>query len=315
MPGKADTEVLFEWIDSIRQQGLESTLQLFYGIYRGTVVSNEDPEERGRVQIRVDDLAHTSSSEVWVPPMFDMAGNKKGSFFPPEEGDWVRVVFHMGDPSIPFAYMGGWFGNTDKAPEFAYSNGRPEKRGFITRMGQSLLFSDEPGNEFVRLLWHKPAASDPALNDPSRTADRTTGNFSFLELTKDGSVQIANKNGSLMLMDATQKNVSVISQQGHALTLSDDGITIVDKDGNLISINGGKVNVVASGSVTVSGSTVNLSSAGVYLGNPASASAVCGEALMTWLTSHTHSTGVGPSGPPIIAPPPTILSKSVKLKP
>jgi len=63
------------------------------------------------------------------------------------------------------------------------------------------------------------------------------------------------------------------------------------------------------------GGTVNVGAGGVLLGaDLATFSAVLGEPLMTWLATHNHGTGVGPSTPPIIPPPPTILSQSIKLK-
>jgi hypothetical protein len=52
----------------------------------------------------------------------------------------------------------------------------------------------------------------------------------------------------------------------------------------------------------------------IALGKGADTPGVRGQDLMNWLVSHTHPTGVGPSGPPINPPPPTILSTVVTLK-
>lgn len=48
-------------------------------------------------------------------------------------------------------------------------------------------------------------------------------------------------------------------------------------------------------------------------GLTAAQSAVFGENLLAWLNSHTHGTGVGPSGPPITPATSTLLSTKVKL--
>lgn len=314
MPDKSDADMLFEVIESLQRYGLEDVMKLYYGVYRGTVTSNEDPEERGRIQVRVDDLLQQAALDIWIPPVM-MVSNGKGSFWPPELGDTVRVYFHHGNRSQPFGYLGGWFGTEDTAPEFKYTNKRPEKRGFVTRLGHQLVFSEEKDNEYVRLLWHKCDPGDEALTDASVTADRTIGKFAFVELTKTGSVQLMNANGSFLAMDAESKSVMVVSEHGHAITMTADGITLVDKDGNLVTLNKGDLNASVTGKVGITGKEVNLSAAGVSLGFPAPLSAVCGEPLMLWLASHIHPTGVGPSGPALIPPPPVILSKSVKLKP
>lgn len=314
MPAQSDSDLILQFLSDVQRYGLEDRMNLFYGLYRGTVTSNEDPEARGRIQARIDDFGQQSALDIWIPPLFDMASNHKGSFWPPELGDSVRVYFHHGNVSQPFGYLGGWFGTADTAAEFKYTNKRPEKRGFVTRMGHQLIFSEERDNEYIRLMWHKADPSDPALSAPSVTADRTKGEFAFFELTKDGSVQISNKSGSFAVFDALNKNIMIVSEQGHAITMTADGVTIVDKDGNLVSLDKGVLNAVVAGAVNISGKEVNLAGAGVYLGSPAPLSAVCGEPLIAWLASHVHPTGVGPSGPPLVPPPPIILSKSVKLK-
>lgn len=67
-----------------------------------------------------------------------------------------------------------------------------------------------------------------------------------------------------------------------------------------------------SGFVMLDGNPVG----GVQLGGlGAVQSAVLGDQLLTWLNSHTHSTGTGPSGIPIIIAPTTILSQKVKVGP
>lgn len=315
MPNKPDTEVLFEFLESIQTNGFENTLKLFYGFYRAVVDSNEDPEERGRIQVRVEDFGQTTALNVWIPPLFDMAGKGKGMFFPPELGDHVRVYFHMGDPSQPHGYLGGWFGKDDKAPEFKYTNKRPEKRGILTRMGSGILFSDEAENQYVRLIWHEPAPGDPALSDASKTADGTQGKFSFVELTNDGSIQAMTHAGSGIIIDVTQKSVMVLHESGHSVTMTEEGIQITDKDGNLMSLEDGDLNVVVKGNLNFTGQAASFGTGGVSLGSPAPFSVPIGEPLLAWLGTHIHPTGVGPSGPPLVPPTPALLSKSVKLKP
>jgi hypothetical protein len=304
-------------LNEMQKNGLENTIQLFYGIYQAQVTTNEDPEERGRIQAINVDIGQKLALNVWVPPLFDMAGNNKGFFFPPEKGDFVRIFYHMGDPSIPYGYLGGWFGTEDKAEEFVYSNKRPEKRGIITRMGSGILFSDEADNQYVRLVWHEPAPGDAALSDAAVTADRAGGKFSFIELTKDGSIQAFTHEGHGLSFDNTDSSILILHKEGHSISMTDDGINLTDKDGNIVNLDKGKFNVIVDGNMNFKGKDVNFDIGGVALGGPTAVlSAVLGEPLLAWLASHTHPapTPASPTLAPVPPPPPSLLSKTVKLK-
>lgn len=312
---------LQDFLEKVMIFGLEY-FKVFPGLYRGIVTRVDDPEKRGRIQALVPGAGQVQPANVWIKPTSAGAGTNRGMFWPPEKGDTVFVSFAQGRPSKPELYLGGWYGSPDQVSdvpgEFPYTNSVPQKRGFVTRMGHSIVFSDEKDNEYVRVTWHKADGGDAAQDltqEVSATADREKGDFSFFELTKTGSIQMANKSGSYMFMDAEGKAISLVSEQGHAVTMTDDGVTIMDKLGNLIALDKGKLNIVVDGNVNLTAGTVNLSAGGVNLGSPAPMSVPLGELLLTWLTSHTHPTGVGPSGPPIVPPTPALLSKSIKVKP
>ena len=67
-------------------------------IYRGTVVSNEDPNARMRVQVQVPQVLDQQA--VWALPCTPVGG----SVVPPV-GTMVWVMFEAGDPSRP-VWMG-----------------------------------------------------------------------------------------------------------------------------------------------------------------------------------------------------------------
>ena len=306
-----------EVLNAMQSSGLENTLQLFYGIYRAEVTSNEDPDERGRIQARNVDIGQQISLGVWISPLFDMAGNKKGFFFPPEKGDYVRIFYHMGDPSQPYGYLGGWFGTEDKADEFVYSNKRPEKRGILTRMGSGILLSDEADNQYVRFIWHEPAPGDAALSDAAATADRAGGKFTFIEMTKDGSIQAFTHKGHGLSLNNTDSSILILHKEGHSISITDDGINLTDKDGNIVNLDKGKFNVIVDGNLNFTGKDANFSVGGVALGGPQAVLSVpLGEPLLAWLASHQHLSAApgSPTGPPLVPPTPALLSKSVKLK-
>lgn len=285
-------------------KGLE-TFRKYYGFYRGTVARVDDPEKRGRIQAKVLQVGHEIAPNIWIDPAFDSAGDDHGSFFPPEIGDSVRVAFEHGRPDRPIVYIGGWYGTGDLPSELSYTEGVsvlgqtravavPERRGFVSRKGQRLIFNDEKGKETVELAWHLPDPTDPAVTadaqgDRSNTADRSKGKTSKLTFNSDGDVVLTNANGSKVQIGAKAKNIVISDESGNVVTMDSAGVKIKTKKA-----------VVEAEQTELSASS--------------DTPAVRGTELMQYLASHTHGTAWGPSTPPIQPPPQTILSKSVKLR-
>jgi hypothetical protein len=321
---------LAAFIETVVRFGLER-FGRFYSLYRGEVMRNDDPESRGRIQVMVPQVGHKQGAfpDRWVGPSEDGAGADRGSFFPPEVGDSVWVTFLFGDPSVPGVYYGGWYGYDEKtkkaeAPaEFKYSNKKPQRRGFVTRMGHVFQFVDEPGQEAVRLVWHKPDPADAALTAESKSANRKAGKHSYLVFEANGDVMLANQNGSLVHLDAANNQIKVVDSGGSSVTLGPANITLLAKDGSSVAVGSKNVTMVAMQGGTVTGASFNAKVGGVFLADGADSPAVRGRDLMTWLgqlivwlATHTHPTPAGPSSPPAApppTPPPTILSQRVKL--
>jgi Type VI secretion system/phage-baseplate injector OB domain len=72
----------------------------FFGKYRGTVMNNKDPLNRGRLLVQVVDVLGLGSSS-WAMPCVPFAGLAMGSFSCPLPGTGVWVEFEQGDPQKP----------------------------------------------------------------------------------------------------------------------------------------------------------------------------------------------------------------------
>ena len=75
----------------------ESWDKKFYGIYRGIVVDNNDPDELLRIKLQVPQiLGNASTNWAWGihPPV-------SGTIFIPQPGTGVWVMFEGGDPNFP----------------------------------------------------------------------------------------------------------------------------------------------------------------------------------------------------------------------
>lgn len=89
----------------------------FYGKYRGTVVNNIDPEQRGRIQALVPDVLGLTSSS-WALPCVPIAGKAEGTFMVPQIGAAVWIEFEQGDSDYPI-WTGGFWGSAAEVPPLA----------------------------------------------------------------------------------------------------------------------------------------------------------------------------------------------------
>src|SRR5215468_8530312 len=91
----------------------------FYGKYRGVVVINIDPEQRGRIIAQVPDVLGVIPS-TWATPCVPAAGIQSGVFIVPPIGSQVWIEFEQGDPDYPI-WVGGFWGGTAEVPTMAKS--------------------------------------------------------------------------------------------------------------------------------------------------------------------------------------------------
>ena len=84
----------------------------YYGKYRGTVASNVDPLQLGRLQIEVPSVLG-SSRLSWAMPCVPYAGPGVGFFALPPVGARIWVEFEHGDPDFPIWVGGFWDQSSD----------------------------------------------------------------------------------------------------------------------------------------------------------------------------------------------------------
>ena len=119
-----------------------STLQRYYGKYRGTCVNNIDPMMQGRIQVIVPDVTIVPSS--WAMPCFPVSGIQNGVFTVPPIGAGVWVEFEQGNPDYPI-WVGGYYSAAD-VPAMARAV-PPGLSGFTfqTTLQNGVTISDTPG--------------------------------------------------------------------------------------------------------------------------------------------------------------------------
>ena len=146
----------------------------YYGKYRGTVVTNTDPEQRGRIQAQVPDVVGDTSSS-WALPSVPQVGH----FVLPPIGAGVWIEFEQGDKSYPI-WSGCWWGSSSEVPPMALA-GSPDQPNIVlqTQGEHAIVLSDLPGGPGITLS--TSAGAKIVINDQGITI--TNGKGATISLT------------------------------------------------------------------------------------------------------------------------------------
>jgi hypothetical protein len=136
---------------------------------------------------------------------------------------------------------------------------------------------------------------------------------SFVSLDKEGSALVGNDKGSFLHLNSKDQGATLMEQHGNLLTMNSDGVLIVNSSGVTLEIKGSNVRIVAAGNIQLSGKGINLQG-NVAIGNQAQMSAIMAELFLPLFAAHVHPTALGPSGPPAVPIlPPMVGTKFTKV--
>jgi uncharacterized protein involved in type VI secretion and phage assembly len=195
----------------------------WYGVVPAIVVKNDDPNQLGRVQIRLPHMSDDTTGP-WARVAVLMGGNDRGTFFLPERGDEVLVAFENGDPSKPYILGGLW--NSADTPPDTNADGENNKRIIKSRSGHLVRLDDTDGSEKIEII------------------DKT-GNNSITFDTSSNTITVT-----------SAKDVNINAPQG-TITLSAKAISISSSGDTTVAPSGG-LTLQASGSMTIKGKTVDI---------------------------------------------------------
>lgn len=118
----------------------------YYGKYRGTVLNNVDPEQRGRLMLNVPDVLGAIPSS-WAEPCVPLAGPTgppMGVYLVPPIGAGVWVEFEHGDPDYPI-WSGCRWGAQPDIPPLARAGNPADPNIVIQSLLQHMvMISDMP---------------------------------------------------------------------------------------------------------------------------------------------------------------------------
>jgi uncharacterized protein involved in type VI secretion and phage assembly len=169
--------------------------QKIHGTYRGVVTDNRDPENRGRLQLRVPEVFGESGAG-WALPCAPYGGMLKGFYAVPAPGDEVWVAFEAGEPDQPI-WLGGLWQQGEVPPD---RNGHAATPGVkIHRSDRGLMLS---------------------LDDDERTialSDASGDNIVTIDVQRG---QVTIKASAKVVIDAPQ--IELVAGAGHPAVFGDD---------------------------------------------------------------------------------------------
>ena len=188
-----------------------------------TVLSNADPEGKGRVRVRMNwqtDGMQTGWVRVMTPDggsSSDVKSNR-GFVFIPEVGDQVLLGFRHGDPARPYV-MGSLFNGTTGG-----GGGQGNScKSLTTRSGSSLKLDDSAGSVTLHdkggVSMNFDGAGNQSLNAASKaTTSVGKGGSSVLTMDSSGNIDLSGK---------TQITLTV---GGSTITIKGDEVRISSKN-------------------------------------------------------------------------------------
>lgn len=154
----------------------------FFGKYRGTVINNIDPEQRGRILAIVPAVTGVALTS-WAMPCVPIAGKQEGMFVVPQIGAGVWIEFEEGDSDRPI-WVGGFWGIAAEVPAFALAPPPipPGQNIVVQTTGQNMLLLSDSAPT--------PATGGIVLKS-------TTG---AMIVVNDSGIYISNGKGAMITM-------------------------------------------------------------------------------------------------------------------
>lgn len=174
----------------------------WYGCHVALVTDLVDPDGQGRIKVTLPWSADGKGEryDAWARVATLFAGNNRGSWFMPDTGDEVLVVFEGGDVRRP-CVVGGLWNGADAPPESADANNA--RKVIRSRNGVLITIEDRDGQEQIRL--DTPGGCSVTLKDGPGSIELKDSNGNSVKLESAGiTVDAALK----VKVNATQVEVS-----------------------------------------------------------------------------------------------------------
>lgn len=183
----------------------------FYGVYPALVSDLRDPDNQGRVKVRLPWSPDPGGGayEAWARLATLMGGSNRGTWFIPDVNDEVLVTFEGGDPSRPYIIGGLWNGS-DSPPDNMDGSGQNNRKVIRSRNGVKVTLDDQSGQE--KLILETPGGQKITLKDGPGAVEIMDSNGNSIKLETAGITVTASAkvtiNASMVEVSASMVTVN-----------------------------------------------------------------------------------------------------------
>ena len=220
----------------------------FYGKYRGLVIDNADPENLGRLKVKVPSVLGADVVTGWALPCVPYGGDAdQGFLFIPEVNAGVWVEFEEGDLEFPIWTGAFWSkpgGDSElPKPNDDQSDGTiegavqdpPTRKIIKTKAGHTIQFEDASGSEMIRIV--EGQNKHVITMDKNGIIIKDGTNSHVVTMDKDG-----------IRIEEGSKEIMITDKSGNRINMNSKGITVEDKSGNKIKMDSGGLALLTSDS-------------------------------------------------------------------
>ena len=240
---------------------LNEKRHIINGITVGTVTNIDDPEGLGRVKVKLIYRDTPNFETDFAPVLTSMMGNKWGSWFFPQVGDFVAVAFINGEISKPVV-IGSIWNKENAMPPFEIKDGKNDLRGIKTRSGHQLLFDDTQDKEKIKINTPKDTAI--TLDDEKECvviSDKTEKNIikidiknKIIDVSTDNKINLVSGNSKIEI-DGESNKITI--ESNNSVDIKANNISLNSKNNIEIKAFSG-INLSSQGQINISGAVVNV---------------------------------------------------------
>ena len=243
-----------------------------FGKYRGIVTKNQDPENLGRIQVKV--AAISEDNNLWAMPCTPYAGKDVGFFTIPPQDANVWVEFEGGNPYYPI--WSGCFWGTGELPQAAQVK-EPDKVQVFKTDGVTVTVSNLDNKKNLTVEVEKPVVEKALkmifnsegieINNNSQTTIKLMAETIELKNGNNSTITIAKES-----IEQKESNVEIkMTNKSIELKSNPANITLNTSSGIEMKNNPATAKLTSSGIDLVSTpAKVKIAASGIELNNPIS---------------------------------------------
>lgn len=230
----------------------------FRYIQTGVVTDNQDPENLGRIKVRLS--WHRSDEETgYMRCMTFDGGKSRGWFALPEVGDEVLVAYERGNPDAPIV-LGCMYNKKDTPPmgsSDCLASGAVTKKVLRTRLGNQILLVDEDGKESIAITQKDGTNTILLTMDGPAITIESSGDITL----KGANITLESTSGDIELKSGSALKGSAqmdIEMKASGNFKSEGGMNHESKAGVSFKASGTQTTVEGSAMTTIKGALVKI---------------------------------------------------------